>query len=165
MSLIGLEMKEKHRNRQHLERSPVPSLPALRLLSLKPLNCSIIRLSPACASSGMVQNVSKVNCLCTENSQQFFQCFWSAFLPTRKADGILFQSFGGIPRGTAFSCEETCPRAHKGLMGLPRAGHKHRGLPAVYHRSSPLCQSSPLNSSLPQTASISVIFKRISCIC
>lgn len=132
---------------------------------LQSLNCSIIHLNPACASSGIVQNTSIVSCLCTDNSQQFFQCFWRAFLPTREADPILFQSFSGIQRGTAFSCEETCPRAHKGLMDLPRASQKYRGLTATYHLSSPLCQSNPLNSSVPHTASILVIFKRISCIC
>lgn len=144
------------------ERSPAPFLPALRLLLLQSLNCSIIHLSPACASSGMVQKVSKVNCLCIDNSQQFFQCFWSAFLPTGKAGSILSRSVSGISVAPAFTCEETCPRAHEGLMGLPRTGHKHRGLPAIYHLSSPLCQSNPLNSSLPQTASILVILKRIS---
>lgn len=44
---------------------------------------------PTCASSGMVKNVSAANSLCTDNSQQFFQRFWSAFLPTSKADRIL----------------------------------------------------------------------------
>lgn len=90
MNLMSWVMKEKHRDRLQLEKLPVPFLPALRLLLLQFFNCSIIHLCPACASSGMVQNVSKVKCLCTDNNQQFLQCFWSAFLPTGKADRMLF---------------------------------------------------------------------------
>lgn len=86
-----------------------------------------------------------------------------AFLLTGKADRILLESFSGTQHGTAWSCEETCPRVHKGLRGLPRAGHKHRGLPATPFIT--LMPFNPLNFSLPQTKSILVTFKRISCVC
>lgn len=70
----------------------------LSLLLLQSLDCSIIHLSAASASSGMVQTVCKVNGLCSNDSQQLFRCLWTPFL----ADRTLLDSFSGA------QCDTVC---------------------------------------------------------
>lgn len=126
----------------------------LSLLLLQSLDCSIIHLSPASASSGRVQNVSKSiasAATIVSNSFSAFGCLsWLGRLTGHSSSPSVEHSV------TLCVAEKTCPRVHKALMGLP----------ATYHLSSPLCHFNPLNSSLPQTKSIFFFFKkRISCVC
>lgn len=130
----------------------------LRLLLLQSLNCSIIHLSPASASSGMVQNVSKVNCLCSNDSHQLSVAL-DAFLSVGKVAGSSWSPSVEHSLALCVAVKRLVQGyTNKGLMGLPRSGHKHRGLPATYHLSSPLCQFNPHNFSLPQTKSIFFFF-------
>lgn len=71
--------EEGETQKQLKPREVTSSFLTFRLLLLQSLTCSIIHLFPASASSGMVLNVSKVNCLCSNQSQQFFQCLWMPF--------------------------------------------------------------------------------------
>lgn len=117
------------------QKQVTPGALFLSYLLLQSLNCSIIHLSPASASSGMVQNVSELSCLCSNDSQQPFQCLWMPFCWLERLTGY---SSNSPQCDTTWSCEETCPRVHKGLMGLPRAGHKQRLASYTFHHPYPV---------------------------
>lgn len=93
----------------------------------------------------MVQNVpslKSVNWLWTDNSSNSFNAFGVASCLLERLTGYSFSPSVQYSMALLLAVYSVLS-AQKGLMGLPRAGHKQRDLLAIYHLSSPLLPIQP----------------------